>query len=130
MLLAYTVTTNLSEVSVIVYAESVSQAKSEALKSEWMSYEERVDIRVKRQPRLDMHAELFGKGALDLATEDQVHLARSLGWHEIMTGGDPCASCGLFEWAILPESKLREEDGICGYCVLRLAKVLETLTQV
>ena len=106
------------DVSVLIFATSASQAKMLALRSEWFSEIEFMELRVRREPRIDFAAERYGSGYLDLDTPDQVALARSLGWSEIDGGDEPCEVCGLYPWSLgqlLPISELNEA-GVCGEC--------------
>jgi len=113
---AYSVTTALSEVSVIVFAESVATAKAEALGTDWLRDVDWIELQVKRQPKIDAYAPSFGRGALDFDTPEQVRLARSLGWYEITSGPEECCDrCGLCRWELLPESEL-DEQRICAGC--------------
>lgn len=77
--------------------------------SEWVS------IRAKREPEADKYAQQFGEAALDCSTTAQCRVMRELGYFEIEGNGTPCDVCGLYQWDLVPESRVYEYHEGC-YC--------------
>lgn len=112
-LCAFTVTSG--DISVPVFATSASDAKTVALTCEWFESNTYMDLRAKREPRLDAYAETFGRIYFTFDTPEQERLVRSIGWRQLEWDETPCAKCGLYAWSLLPESAIGEA-GMCGEC--------------
>jgi hypothetical protein len=117
-LLAFVVTSDYVECSLLVFAENRGEAKSIAHRSEWFVDEEWTDLRVRREPRADAFGETHGKGRIECSTADEQRLLRSLGWHQLEHSYEDCSKCGLNEWELVPESKLTEvgDTYVCAGC--------------
>lgn len=112
---AYSVTTDWSEVSVVVFARSVGKAKSLARQTDWLCDEVYSDLRAHRESEADRHADTYGENALDASTPDQCAVLRDLGWYEITNGSEACRICQKYPWTLIEASRLNE-NYICGEC--------------
>jgi hypothetical protein len=115
VLLAWAVTTDDAEGTVIVWAKNRSQAKSIGMRSEWLDGCEWNDIKATREPRADGLRNHPCAMREDPDTED-LRLMRTLGWHEIDGHDEPCPQCGLYEWRDVPESRITADTGLCAGC--------------
>ena len=116
---AYSVTTEHSEASLLVFAASVGRAKALAHHSEWLSDAEFTDLRAKREPAADKFAGQFeGDTVLDGGTPPESRIMRELGWYEVEGDTQPCEYCGLYPWDDIPESLLQEKGDVvlCREC--------------
>jgi len=119
-LLAFSVTTEWLEVNILVFARNRSHAKSVASRCEWISDgdTEWTDLRVKREPTADKHAEKFGETFISAETADEQRLLRDLGWYQIEGMTEECQVCHKHQWDLVPESKLEDVGGyICAGCL-------------
>jgi hypothetical protein len=105
-LLAFVVTADHCEASILVFANKRSAAKSFARYTPWLCDFDWIDLRCRREPSVDKHSDEFGAGAFECDNEAQQRIMRELGWYEIDMALDECAECGLYEWSSLPESEL------------------------
>ena len=114
-LLAFSVTTDYDEGSVLVWETTPGKAKATALCSLWLDGCDWNDLRCKREPRADGYRTTPGPLG-DYYTPDDCRLMRNLGWYEIDGPEKPCSMCGKYEWRMLPESRLPEDGDVCAEC--------------
>lgn len=118
-LLAFTVSAEYCEASILVFAENCSKAKSYAHVTEWLCEFEWTELRCRREKCADIFAANFGSGALQAYTRAEQEILRNLGWYELDEGIYACRQCGLHEWSEIPESTLSdfdEDEPICAGC--------------
>lgn len=78
---AYQVCTDWSDGSVVVFAENANKAKSMALHTDILCYENYIDLRVVRLPKID---HLYnGQTVVDWNEDEDIRLAlvKEYGWH-------------------------------------------------
>ncbi len=116
--LAFVVSCDGIDASVLVFAKDASKAKSIASTSDWLSEVPWTELRVRREPRADEYGRKTGHEMIDCHTADQQRLVRDLGWFEVEGPSEVCNECERHEWDLVPESKLTEYwDGyICEGC--------------
>jgi len=116
---AWVVTSDVVEVSVIVFAETRGRAKTLALKTDWLHAEDYADLRCRRESRLDAMAQQRGETVIDGSSPTCQRTMRGLGWYEIEGRYQECGECGLHEWDQVPESQLTDtgEGYICAGCL-------------
>lgn len=114
-LLAFSVTTDCAEASVLVWETTPGKAKASALCSLWLDGCDWNDLRCKREPRADGYRTTPGTLGDD-CTPDDCRLMRHLGWHEIDGPEEPCSVCGKYEWRMVPESRLSQDGDVCAEC--------------
>ena len=95
---------------VVVFAHDGSSAKRIALECEWYESCEWIGLRIKRLPELDSAAAKRGEGYLAMATTSEQRLVRNLGWSSGEASGPACDLCKLYEWPLVPESLILEDD--------------------
>ncbi len=110
---AYVVSTFTAAVSIIVWADKPSRAKSIGITTDWLCHDEYIDLTAKREPRADNDIE--HEAICDGHNEEDCRLMRDLGWYEIEGTGGLCDSCGLHEWYLVPESRLVDVAN-CNRC--------------
>lgn len=122
---AFIVSTDFSDGSVLVFAESTSKAKSIGQFSPFMEGAEWVDLKVRREPRADKYAGTI-EGELCLDNAEGISILRDLGWHQIDGSSDVCNECERYQWDDLPESILHDTEEldvfICAECKLEKQK--------
>ncbi len=119
-LLAFVVTEDYCDASVLVFAKTRSKAKSYAHGTDWLCDSDWIDLRCKREKFADSYAYKFGEGAVHCQTPDEARLLRDIGWFEVEGCHDECRVCELYQWKDVPESKLMYDlgdgDPICAGC--------------
>ena len=114
-LLAFSVTTDYADASVLVWETTPGKAKASALCSLWLDGCDWNDLRCKREPRADGYRTTPGTLGDDCSPDD-CRLMRNLGWYEIDGPEEPCSVCGKYEWRMVPESRLPEDGDVCAEC--------------
>lgn len=109
---AYKVTTDYSEYSEVAFADTPSQAKWMAQQGSHLHDAEWTDLRATRAPAFDRASKHYGLGCWHDA--DFVRVARAEGWYQV-DHGCPCSECGLYEFELLPESVVGDDD-LCPEC--------------
>jgi hypothetical protein len=118
-LLAFVVTADGCEASILVFSTKPSKAKVLAQSTPWLSDVEWIEMKCRREPAVDKYADQFGAGAVECSNKEEQAVLRELGWYEIMGPIDECGECGLYEWSDLPESELHfpvDGDPVCAGC--------------
>ena len=114
-LLAFSVTTDCAEASVLVWARTRAEAKHLGMCSLWLDGCDWTDLRTKREPKADGLRDT-PQAMDDDCGEADMRLLRSLGWHEVDGHDEPCPQCKLHEWRKLPESRITADTGLCAGC--------------
>jgi hypothetical protein len=105
--------------TVIVFANSRTEAKKIGKKSDWLVDLEWTEVCCRRLPEMDDKNERQEPHFLDGESLKDQRMMRRLGWCEINGSYIRCDLCNLYHWEALPESQLTEfEDGklICREC--------------
>ena len=113
-LLAFCVSADCAEASVLVWAPTRAKAKSIGMGSEWLEGCDWNDIQAKREPKADGLRSEPGRIS-DAPTKAEYRIMRDLEWHQIEGGQTPCVKCDKYPWDELPESWLGEDD-VCAEC--------------
>lgn len=101
---AWQANSEYSEGSVVVFAEYVNKAKSMALHTDILCYENYKDLRVARLPKID---HLYnGQTVVDWNEDEDIRLAlvKEYGWHCIEPQLSDCKVCSAekyCEWSLL-----------------------------
>jgi hypothetical protein len=84
-LLAFSVTTEYLEASILVFARNRTQAKQTASRCEWISEGDVpwIDLRVHREPSADKYADKFGETYISAETSDEQRVLRECGWYQM-----------------------------------------------
>jgi hypothetical protein len=106
--------------TVIVFANSRSEAKKIGMKSDCFFDLEWTEVYCRRLPEMDDKNERQEPHMLNGESIPDQRAMRRLGWYHFEFGtSDKCESCGLYPWPDIPESRLTEHaDGIytCQEC--------------
>lgn len=106
---AFACSSNYSEGSIVVFAETANKARAMTVHSDGFEYDEYTDIRARRLPLLDGMENHEPKDNYWLNDEIRIILVRDYGWNCFEPNEyEPCEECCAKEYCGVYESRKEE----------------------